>query len=151
MIPRLTSSWARACSFRAPSSFHMTSKSLSTTTWRAAAPGPSFPRFPYRPLNKRTTTQSLTVWPAGRRGFTSEKAKPGDKTPLNNASTQPTTTQLTQDRNKTDWAIIRQMMKYIWPKNDVGVKTRVVIALSLLVGGKVRVSGKRQCRTHTIL
>lgn len=41
-------------------------------------------------------------------------------------------------RNATDWAIIKQLMKYIWPKNDIGVKTRVVIALSLLVGGKVR-------------
>jgi ABC transporter ATM len=40
-------------------------------------------------------------------------------------------------RNATDWAIIRQLMKYIWPKNDIGVKSRVVIALSLLVGGKV--------------
>ncbi|KAI7856927.1 P-loop containing nucleoside triphosphate hydrolase protein [Circinella umbellata] len=28
-------------------------------------------------------------------------------------------------------------MKYVWPKNDVNVKTRVVIALSLLVGGKL--------------
>lgn len=42
-------------------------------------------------------------------------------------------------RNATDWAIIRQLMKYIWPKNDIGVKTRVVIALSLLVGGKVNI------------
>jgi hypothetical protein len=41
-------------------------------------------------------------------------------------------------RNATDWAIIKQLMKYIWPKDDVGVKTRVVVALSLLVGGKVR-------------
>jgi ABC transporter ATM len=40
-------------------------------------------------------------------------------------------------RNATDWAIIKQLMKYIWPKNDAGVKTRVVIALSLLIGGKV--------------
>ncbi|KAK4519144.1 Multifunctional pyrimidine synthesis protein CAD [Mucor velutinosus] len=40
-------------------------------------------------------------------------------------------------RNATDWAIIKQLMKYIWPKNDLGVKTRVVIALSLLVGGKL--------------
>ena len=40
-------------------------------------------------------------------------------------------------RNATDWAIIKQLMKYIWPKNDVGVKTRVVVALSLLIGGKV--------------
>lgn len=40
-------------------------------------------------------------------------------------------------RNATDWAIIRQLMKYIWPKNDIGVKSRVVIALGLLLGGKV--------------
>lgn len=46
------------------------------------------------------------------------------------------------DRNATDWAIIKQLMKYIWPKNDIGVKTRVVIALSLLVGGKVRPTAK---------
>ncbi|RCH94080.1 Iron-sulfur clusters transporter atm1, mitochondrial [Rhizopus azygosporus] len=42
-----------------------------------------------------------------------------------------------KDRNATDWAIIKQLMKYIWPKNDIGVKTRVVIALSLLIGGKL--------------
>lgn len=47
------------------------------------------------------------------------------------------TTQTKNERNATDWAIIKQMMKYIWPKNDIGVKTRVVVALSLLVGGKV--------------
>ncbi|KAI9007450.1 P-loop containing nucleoside triphosphate hydrolase protein [Phycomyces nitens] len=40
-------------------------------------------------------------------------------------------------RNATDWAIIRQLMKYIWPKDDFGVKARVVIALSLLLGGKL--------------
>lgn len=44
-----------------------------------------------------------------------------------------------KDRNATDWAIIKQLMKYIWPKNDIGVKTRVVIALSLLIGGKVSI------------
>ncbi|KAI8060122.1 putative ABC transporter [Gongronella butleri] len=42
-----------------------------------------------------------------------------------------------KQRNDTDWAIIRQMLKYIWPKNDIGVKTRVVVALSLLLGGKL--------------
>lgn len=47
--------------------------------------------------------------------------------------------EVAKDRNATDWAIIRQLMKYIWPKNDVSVKTRVVIALSLLVGGKVSI------------
>lgn len=47
-------------------------------------------------------------------------------------------------RNATDWAIIKQLMKYIWPKNDIGVKTRVVIALSLLVGGKVSSEEKKK-------
>lgn len=46
-----------------------------------------------------------------------------------------------KERNATDWAIIKQLMKYIWPKNDIGVKTRVVIALSLLLGGKVSKKG----------
>ncbi|KAI9321308.1 P-loop containing nucleoside triphosphate hydrolase protein [Dichotomocladium elegans] len=43
----------------------------------------------------------------------------------------------TKERNATDLAIIKQLMKYIWPKDDFGVKARVVIALSLLVGGKL--------------
>jgi ABC transporter ATM len=56
------------------------------------------------------------------------------------AQAAPKTTEVkapNSQRNATDWAIIKQLMKYIWPKNDLGVKTRVVIALSLLVGGKV--------------
>ncbi|RUS19237.1 putative transporter ATM1, mitochondrial precursor [Endogone sp. FLAS-F59071] len=36
----------------------------------------------------------------------------------------------------TDWAIIKQLLKYLWPKDDVGVKIRVVAALALLVAGK---------------
>ncbi|CAM0139336.1 unnamed protein product [Umbelopsis sp. WA50703] len=34
-------------------------------------------------------------------------------------------------------AIIKQLMRYVWPKDDIGVKARVAIALSLLVGGKL--------------
>ncbi|CAO3662629.1 unnamed protein product [Umbelopsis vinacea] len=42
-----------------------------------------------------------------------------------------------QTRNATDMAIIKQLMRYVWPKDDAGVKARVIIALSLLVGGKL--------------
>lgn len=45
-----------------------------------------------------------------------------------------------QTRNATDMAIIKQLMRYVWPKDDAGVKARVIIALSLLVGGKVILS-----------
>lgn len=39
----------------------------------------------------------------------------------------------------TDWAIIKQLLKYLWPKDDAGVKIRVVAALVLLVSGKARI------------
>ncbi|KAI8369348.1 uncharacterized protein BYT42DRAFT_106127 [Radiomyces spectabilis] len=67
----------------------------------------------------------------------SSPAKPSASKPPNKDLLQHTATETNKERNATDWAIIRQLMKYIWPKNDVGVKSRVVIALGLLIGGKV--------------
>lgn len=95
--------------------------------------------------------QQTIAWPAGRRVYTSQIKNTNNKPPASSSSTVTTTTTKTQknfslesttneslqQRNKTDWAIIKQLLKYIWPKNDIGVKARVVIALSLLVGGKV--------------
>ncbi|KAI8823564.1 putative ABC transporter [Fimicolochytrium jonesii] len=36
-----------------------------------------------------------------------------------------------------DWQIIKQLGAYLWPKDEAGIKARVVIALSLLIGGKI--------------
>jgi ABC transporter ATM len=41
------------------------------------------------------------------------------------------------DQNKLDWKIFKDLSTYIWPKNDRGVKIRVVVALGLLVLGKL--------------
>lgn len=38
---------------------------------------------------------------------------------------------------RSNWNIIRQLLRYVWPKNDVGTKARVVLALSLLFAGKL--------------
>ena len=35
------------------------------------------------------------------------------------------------------WEIIKAMLGYVWPKGDPGIKARVVVALSLLIGAKV--------------
>ncbi|KAJ5949377.1 hypothetical protein N7454_000961 [Penicillium verhagenii] len=43
----------------------------------------------------------------------------------------------TKDQRKADWAIMREMAKYLWPKDDWGTKLRVGSALSLLVGAKI--------------
>ncbi|BFZ57459.1 Iron-sulfur clusters transporter atm1, mitochondrial [Savitreella phatthalungensis] len=41
------------------------------------------------------------------------------------------------DQRQADWAIIREMSRYLWPKNNRSVKTRVVVSLGLLVAGKL--------------
>ncbi|KAJ5606448.1 hypothetical protein N7510_009229 [Penicillium lagena] len=43
----------------------------------------------------------------------------------------------TKEQRKADWAIMKEMAKYLWPKGDWGTKLRVGTALSLLVGAKV--------------
>ncbi|KAK2802805.1 Iron-sulfur clusters transporter atm1, mitochondrial [Emmonsiellopsis sp. PD_5] len=42
-----------------------------------------------------------------------------------------------KQQRKADWAIMREMAKYLWPKDDIGTKVRVGAALALLIGGKV--------------
>jgi hypothetical protein len=41
-----------------------------------------------------------------------------------------------QEQRKKDWSIMRKMMEHMWPQ-DWGVRSRVVLGLGLLVGGKV--------------
>jgi hypothetical protein len=40
------------------------------------------------------------------------------------------------EQRKKDWSIMRKMMEHIWPP-DWSVRTRVLLGLGLLVGGKV--------------
>ncbi|KAF3934309.1 hypothetical protein ABW19_dt0207598 [Dactylella cylindrospora] len=40
-------------------------------------------------------------------------------------------------QRKADWAILKDMVHYIWPKNNIGTRVRVGLALGLLVGAKI--------------
>ncbi|ETS63838.1 hypothetical protein PaG_02159 [Moesziomyces aphidis] len=42
-----------------------------------------------------------------------------------------------KEQRMVDWAIIKKLIQYVWPKGDFGTKQRVVLALALLVGGKL--------------
>ncbi|KAJ1035234.1 hypothetical protein NDA18_000830 [Ustilago nuda] len=42
-----------------------------------------------------------------------------------------------KEQRMVDWAIIRKLIQYVWPKGDFGTKQRVAFALALLVGGKL--------------
>lgn len=43
----------------------------------------------------------------------------------------------TQEQRKADWAIIKEMSQYLWPKDSFGTKLRVGLAVGLLIGAKV--------------
>ncbi|KAJ1925365.1 Iron-sulfur clusters transporter atm1, mitochondrial [Tieghemiomyces parasiticus] len=45
--------------------------------------------------------------------------------------------QSAREQQATDWQILRNLLKYLWPKDDPGAKVRVVTALTLLAMGKV--------------
>ncbi|KAF2402640.1 P-loop containing nucleoside triphosphate hydrolase protein [Trichodelitschia bisporula] len=41
------------------------------------------------------------------------------------------------EQRKADWAIMKEMSRYLWPKDNLGTRFRVGLAVSLLVGAKV--------------
>lgn len=42
-----------------------------------------------------------------------------------------------KEQRKADWAIMKEMAQYLWPKDSFGTRARVGLALTLLVGAKV--------------
>ncbi|KAF7854687.1 hypothetical protein EAF04_010256 [Stromatinia cepivora] len=73
---------------------------------------------------------------AGRRPETAKKAPPAipattRKDPL--ALDDKTN----KEQRKADWAIIKEMSQYLWPKDNMGTRLRVGLSLGLLVGAKV--------------
>ncbi|KFG85501.1 transporter ATM1 [Metarhizium anisopliae] len=41
------------------------------------------------------------------------------------------------EQRKADWAIMKEMSRYLWPKDSLGTKIRVGLAVSLLIGAKL--------------
>ena len=42
-----------------------------------------------------------------------------------------------KEQRKADWAIIKEMSRYLWPKDNVGTRFRVGLSVALLVGAKL--------------
>lgn len=42
-----------------------------------------------------------------------------------------------QQQRKADWAIIKEMSHYLWPKDNLGTRFRVGLSVALLVGAKL--------------
>ncbi|KAK5995488.1 Iron-sulfur clusters transporter ATM1 [Cladobotryum mycophilum] len=63
------------------------------------------------------------------------KATP-TKRPQNNDPLASADKSATEQR-KADWAIIKEMSRYLWPKDSMGTRFRVGLAVSLLISAKV--------------
>lgn len=42
-----------------------------------------------------------------------------------------------KEQRKADWAIIKEMSHYLWPKDNLGTRLRVGLSVALLVGAKL--------------
>lgn len=65
-----------------------------------------------------------------------EKAKPAQPTMRNDPLLAEQTVS-NKEQRKADWAIIKNMAHYLWPKDDFGTRFRVGLSVGLLVGAKV--------------
>lgn len=72
-----------------------------------------------------TTPSTATATP------TTEAKKPANADPLAPAD------KTNAEQRKADWAIMKEMSRYLWPKDNLGTKLRVGLAVSLLIGAKV--------------
>lgn len=54
-----------------------------------------------------------------------------------------------KEQRKADWGIIKEMSKYLWPKDNLWTRLRVGASVGLLIGAKVSSSGGRRCWSGT--
>lgn len=125
MIPQLLQRSSRACPRYNPALFRLSTASqrpgLTQTFW-TSAPRREQPRTP-------TDSKSKTATPSA--------VFPAKKQPTKQNDPLATTEKSATEQRKADWAIMKEMTRYLWPKDDWGTKLRVGLAVSLLVGAKV--------------
>ncbi|RGP62771.1 iron-sulfur clusters transporter atm1, mitochondrial [Fusarium sporotrichioides] len=126
MIPQLLQRSSRACPRYNPALYRLSTASqhrpgLTQTFW-TSAPRREQPRTPTD--SKSTTAKPSTVFPA-------------NKQPTKQNDPLATVEKSAPEQRKADWAIMKEMTRYLWPKDDWGTKLRVGLAVSLLIGAKV--------------
>jgi len=87
-------------------------------------------RNPFLPPHPHLSSQSTPVFVKPQTPTLDDRKG----SPKSDASPVGETT--VQEQRKKDWNIVRRMMEHMWPQNW-GVRSRVVLGLGLLVGGKV--------------
>ncbi len=108
---------------------------------RAEPPPPDRPEPSLKPHSTEHSAAHATASPASLPGTPqTSPAQPPATTPPKAGATgdvhKPEDV-TDKEQSRRDWEIIKTLIPNIWPKNDWNTKTRVLVALGLLVGGKV--------------
>lgn len=130
--------------------FPQSSTSLhAQAAWHARRVFATIPR--HRKDESRTVQKEIQAKQPSQEGVKPESIKPAKPA-------QPSTkdgallaeqTVSNKEQRKMDWAIIKDMVQYLWPKNDFNTRFRVSLSLGLLIGAKVgfdRQYPTRMCR-----
>lgn len=102
----------------------------TTSSLRYASRPPSTPTPPANPSSKTKSAASPTENGAVQQSKISTTPKPA-------ADPLAAIDKTTQEQRQADWAIIKEMSQYLWPKDSFGTKLRVGLAVGLLIGAKV--------------
>jgi ABC transporter ATM len=70
-----------------------------------------------------------------------EKSKPAQPATKNDPLLAEQTVS-NKEQRKADWAIIKNMAHYLWPKDDFSTRFRVGLSVALLVGAKVCITSQ---------
>ncbi|OHF04313.1 iron-sulfur cluster transporter ATM1 [Colletotrichum orchidophilum] len=121
-------------------------RGISHTQFYRPAWLPQSPRAPIRifqtsapsrrdqPKPPATTKLDNGVDKAAGQPLQAEPAKAKKSTAVDPLATPEKST---QEQRKADWAIMKEMSRYLWPKDSLSTKFRVGLAVSLLIGAKV--------------
>lgn len=120
---------------------YISNKPLASTAWRTRRVFATTP--PHRRENvgrTKTITQEDHARQPAEDSIKPESVKKEQGAQPTTAKTDPLLAEQTvsnKEQRKADWAIIKDMAHYLWPKNDFGTKFRVGLSVSLLIGAKV--------------
>lgn len=93
------------------------------------------PRRPQAPPPKPTTIKTTATTADGTKVGNKDAA--ATKPPTKNTDPLAVPEKTVQEQRKADWAIMKEMSRYLWPKGEFGTKLRVSLAVALLIGAKV--------------
>ncbi|KAF2876621.1 P-loop containing nucleoside triphosphate hydrolase protein [Massariosphaeria phaeospora] len=111
---------------------------------RAARRRPGFHSL--RPQPFCYTTRVFTSSPLHRKDVHGQRPLPGSTAAVTaTKAAQPKAvdpllaeqTVSNKEQRKADWAIMKEMSRYLWPKDNLGTRARVGLSVALLVGAKV--------------